>query len=206
MTLNQFDTISALYDPLVKLFFGKAHIKSQKVFLNEMPNASNVLILGGGAGDILIELLKVKPSCKIFYIEASEKMISLAKKKTGSVTNIHFIHGTEDNIPNQIFDLVITNFYLDLFAADTLQSVVNKIQKSLQPNSHWIITEFVDDGKWWQRVMLKMMYLFFKITCKIEANHLPVWDVALRYAGFKKEKETSFFYGFIKSELYCRSK
>ena len=152
LTLNRFDIIAPIYGPLVKLFFGQAHLKSQKIFFNEIPDASSILILGGGAGNVLIELLFLKPVCKICYIEASGKMILLAKKKCNNLDNIRFIHGTQENIPDQKFDVVITNFYFDLFKNDTLQSIIKKIDKSLQINSQWFITDFVDGGKWWRSI------------------------------------------------------
>jgi ubiquinone/menaquinone biosynthesis C-methylase UbiE len=204
VALNQFDNVARIYDPLVKLFFGKTHIKSQLAFINEIPDTSTVLILGGGTGDILVELLALRPACKVSYIEASEKMMSLAKNKSHNFHNVHFIHGTQESIPDQTFDFVITNFYFDLFAENTLSSVINKINKSLHINSQWLITDFVDSKIWWQRTMLKIMYLFFRVTCKIEAAHLPDWEPVLRRADFKKEKTILFFYGFIKSEIYCR--
>lgn len=205
MELNQFDNIAQIYDPLAKLFFGKAHINSQKAFISDIPDGSTVLILGGGAGDILVALLLLKPACTVYYVEASERMISLAKKKTRNFHNIYFIHGTQENIPNQIFSTIITNFYFDLFTTKTLHAVVNTINKSLHIGSKWIVTDFVDSKIWWQRMMLRVMYLFFQKTCKIEANSLPVWEPILSRINFKKEKTIFFFNGFIRSELYHRS-
>ena len=204
MTLNGFDAIAPFYDLLVKLVFGRAHMKSQKTFLNEVPETSTVLILGGGTGDILVELLLVKPHCKIYYVEASEKMISLTKMKIKNQNSICFIHGTQENIPDQIFDVVITNFYLDLFTHNTLLSVIRNINKSLPIDSQWFITDFTDGGKFWQRVLLKIMYRFFQVLCKIETDHLPVWKDALQQSGFKKKQTFFFFHGFIESEQYVK--
>src|SRR5579872_6146211 len=120
MPLNEFDGISTIYDQLSQLVFGENLVESQKTFLKKIPNQSTILILGGGTGWILVELLKAQPNCEVWYIEASQKMISLSKEKTKSDNRVHFIHGTEDQIPDVKFDVVITNFYLDLFDDDSI--------------------------------------------------------------------------------------
>ena len=113
--LNGFNTIAKIYDTLAKIVFGRVIKKAQLHFLNEIPIEAKVLILGGGTGWILNSILKIRPAVEVWYIEASTKMISIAKKKVVGFNNIHFIHGTEQNIPvDQHYDVVITNFYFDL--------------------------------------------------------------------------------------------
>jgi len=199
--LNGFDRIAWVYDFLSKLAFGKSIIDSQKYFLGNIRDHSKILILGGGSGWLLAELLKIKPDCEVWYIDASEKMISLSKRKI-KIGYVHFIHGTELDIPvgNQ-FDVVITNFYLDLFTNHQLKEVIEKIQSSLNARALWITTDFVDGKKWWQRMMLRLMYRFFRIACNIESFQLPEWSRLIENAGMK-EIESKFFYkGFIKTVL-----
>jgi tRNA (cmo5U34)-methyltransferase len=201
--LNGFDRIAFVYDFLAKLVFGEAIKESQKYFLNKISNYSNVLILGGGSGWLLAELLEIKPNCEVWYIEASEKMISLSKSKIKNEQTVHFIHGTEQDIPLSIkYDVVITNFYLDLFTDHQLENVVTKIQSSTKLGAHWIITDFVDNNKWWQKVMLKVMYRFFRITCNIESHQLPEWNRFIEKTGVKEIESKRFYRGFIKAALY----
>jgi len=201
--LNSFDRIAFIYDFLAKLVFGKSLINSQKYFLDKIGDGSKVLILGGGSGWLLAELLKIKSNCEVWYTDASEKMILFSKSKIETGYIVHFIHGTEQDIPLSIkYDVVITNFYLDLFTDHQLADVVIKIQSSLESGAHWIITDFVNNRKWWQRMMLKIMYWFFRITCGLESRQLPEWNKAMENAGVKEIESKYFYKGFIKTAFF----
>ncbi|MBI1768450.1 MAG: class I SAM-dependent methyltransferase [Bacteroidetes bacterium] len=202
MRVNDFDKIAFAYDRLARVVFGKSIIDSQKYFLEKIPHRSKLLILGGGTGWILTEIFKVKSDIEICYIEASEKMIAIAKEKTKQDERIQFVCGTENEIPkDEQFDFVITNFYLDLFTDKSIKIVLTKIRKSLSPKVQWIVTDFVDT-KWWQILMLKMMYVFFSVTCNVKSKKIPAWSEAMGDSGGRKT-ESRFFYGnFIETALF----
>jgi len=203
MMQRGFDRIAAVYDELARLVFGDAIQLAQEYFVNDIPSQSKVLIIGGGTGKFLDKLLVSKSTCKVWYIEASLKMLELSKEKTNHSNRVHFIHGTEDSIPSDIkFDLVILNFYIDLFVDASLDPVLKKIQKVLKPNSLWYITDFVDGRKWWQLILLRIMYLFFRITCGVKSSKLPDWSNQLQRMGLVKVKSKFFYREFIEATVY----
>jgi len=201
MKSNDFDKIASVYDRLARLVFGKSIVESQQFFLNKIPEGSRILILGGGSGWILAKLFEARPDVEVCYIEASKNMISLAKVRLENDQRVQFINGTEDDIPDQLFDIVITNFYLDLFDEQALKSVLQKIKTSLSSNVQWLVTDFVNQN-WWQHLMLKLMYLFFKATTKIEANKLPDWNRAVTEVGGVKKNSKFFYRGFVETVVY----
>jgi tRNA (cmo5U34)-methyltransferase len=205
--LDRFNWIAGIYDWLTRFIFGKAFREAQIYFLKDIAANSTVVIIGGGTGWILRELLEVNAYCKVHYIEASEKMLkkSRAQISTVDLTRVKFIHGTEDEIDSRIkYDAVITNFFLDLFS-NSLPTVVQKIKAALSGRSIWIVTEFVDEERLWHRTMLKIMYIFFRTTTGIEATRLPDYEKQLEKAGIKKSKEKLFFGSFIRSAVYSIS-
>jgi ubiquinone/menaquinone biosynthesis C-methylase UbiE len=203
--LNGFDIVAGIYDRLARLLYGKSIVVSQLHFLNEIPDDSRVLILGGGTGWILEELLVRKPRCKVWYVDASQKMIALAQKRVSPQQEVYFIHGSEKSLPKEIlFDVVITNFYLDLFTEASLAEVITSIKDNLHPQALWLVTDFVDGGKWWQRSLLKTMYFFFGTVSAIEARSLAAWDKALVKAGLSEIRSAFFYGGFIRSVIYAR--
>lgn len=203
--LNGFDRLAFCYDALARIVFGKQIVAAQRCFLDTIPDGSNVLILGGGTGWLLAEVCRRKPDCKVWYIEASQRMIALSKEKIMSDANIYFIHGTEQSIPPRIqVDVVITNFYLDLFSDGSLKKILPRIMGVTTGGTCWLATDFVYEGKWWQSVLLKIMYRFFRITGGIEARRLPQWQLSLQHAGLVSYQEKTFFGGFIKSVVYRR--
>jgi len=189
---------------LATLVFGKSMVASQRFFLKEIPPRANVLILGGGTGWILNEIAKTNVSCEIWYIDASAKMLEHARKNAG-VLRVHFVHGTEDDIPPAItFNVLITNFYLDLFAEQKLDDVVRKVTFSLTRDACWIVTDFLN-RKRWQRLLLFVMYSFFNVVAHLDNRHLPDWNVAIQRGGYRKIDSGLFYLGFIESAIFKRS-
>ena len=191
-----------MYDPLAQLIFGKSIVDSQTWFLDQVPPMAKVLILGGGTGWILGELVKQNPSCTVWYVEASTKMI---EKTRGRLLHnqVNLIHGTEDDIPQNVtFDVIITNFYLDLFTEEKLKNVIQQLTNQTHSSSRWLVTDFVDRGVWWQRFMLKIMYLFFRSVCDIEANRLPNWNTCLNIHRWTEASSKDWYGGFIRSTVF----
>ena len=130
--LNGFDAITPVYDWLARFVFGKSIRNAQLKFLNKIPGGSNILILGGGTGWLLSKLLEVNPTCTVWYIEASQKMLKRAQKEVHvpPTTSVYYIHGTEEDIPlGMKYNVVIANFFFDLFSPSSLQTLIRDIDK-----------------------------------------------------------------------------
>lgn len=201
-----FDWIAPYYDSIARLVFGSSIRRCQLQYLDRIPMASKVLILGGGTGWILTELLKINPTCKVWYVEASGKMLEKAMTTTKAppTAQVFFIHGTEKDlgkIADVRFDAVITNFYFDLFTPTVLKSALDHITHSLNLGAKMLVSEFVQEKRW-QRMLLFVMYRFFKWTCAVEASKLPGWQDQLMKHGFTERDSTMFYGRFMKSALY----
>lgn len=203
--LNTFDRIAWVYDGLARLVFGRSVVNAQLQYLSCIKEKSSVLILGGGSGQVAEELIRRCPSAHIWYIEASSQMISLTQLRNIPQQNITFIHGTEESIPeNCVFDAIITSFYLDLFPDTAQRKIIKKITSFLAPEGTWLVADFVDERKIWQRFLLKVMYSFFRVVSKIQATELVDWRKNMCSQGMTKVEATPFFGGFITSVLYKR--
>ncbi len=196
-----FDRLAPAYAFLSKIIFGNSIQKSQLHFLNYISPDDRILVLGGGSGDLLKSILKTYPELIIDYIDISPKMLELARKKNPIALNVKFIEGTEQNIPEVSYPVVITNFYLDLFPDEILTNVIYRIKKSVRPSARWLVTDFVDE-KSWHQLMLWIMYRFFRVTTGIEANRLPGWKVALEKSGVHEVESANYYGGFIRSSVY----
>lgn len=205
MKANNFDRIAWIYDTLARLVLGNAIKKSQLHHLPQLKPNSYILILGGGTGWLLKEVIDLHPTSRICYIEASEKMLRLSKEKVVQYHKIQFIHGTEENIPlDAKFDSIITNFYLDLFTHQSLDKVIPRIAMHTSPECKWIVTDFVNRGIWWQSLLLNAMYKFFRIVSNIQASTLPDWNAKLKLYDWHKKTGASFYRGFIESCVYAK--
>jgi len=200
-----FDWIAPYYDSLARLVFGDSIRRCQLEYLNKIPPGAKVLILGGGTGWLLAEVVKTNPTCTVWYLESSVKMLEISKMRTIGLSNaeIFFIHGTEKNLQqhSDTFDVVIANFYFDIFTSRSLDEAIMYIKKCVYPGSKLLVSDFVDHARW-HRIFLFVMYRFFRWTCAIDARTLPDWQRQLARAGFAERSTTSFFRGFIKTSLH----
>lgn len=205
--VNTFDRIAPVYDFLHHVVFGDALDKSQRNFLGSIENGSKVLMIGGGTGRALDALLTATEGCKVWYVEASSEMIARAKRRIKDrVSNVIFIHGDEHSIPdNLVFDVAITGFFLDLFPDAKVGELASKIRNHLHEDGLWLITDFVDTGKWWQRILLWTMYRFFIITCGIEGRRLPRWEDRVASSGLSERASKLYFGDFIKSSVWLKT-
>lgn len=202
--LNRFNWIARSYDELVKLVFGDTLHQAEMHFVNEIGSNQSVLILGGGSGKFLSALLRTKPAIQVTYIEASSEMIALAKTKVDATTRVEFVHGTEQAIPSQEFDVVITNFFLDLFQQQQVESLVGIVSKHLKVNGKWLVTDFEKSSKLSHRVLLSLMYLFFTVSGSIDAKTLPKWRPVFQSAGLKLRQEKLFRDGFVSTTVFSK--
>lgn len=167
MAVNNFDPIATLYDPLAKLVFGNKLKRAQNHFLNQILPDADVLILGGGSGEILLEIPKCKRIC---YLEKSKKMIDRARKRFAD-GNIKYVNRDffDYETLNQ-FDFIICPFFLDCFAEENLKAVLAKIKSMTKDNGHLLVADFArTKSNGW---LIKLMHIFFRITVRLESRSL----------------------------------
>ncbi|MDO3640506.1 bifunctional 2-polyprenyl-6-hydroxyphenol methylase/3-demethylubiquinol 3-O-methyltransferase UbiG [Mucilaginibacter sp. L3T2-6] len=163
------------YDRLSQLVYGRALINAQVYLLQFIPAGAGVLIVGGGTGWILEELTKLHPSgLKITYVEVAADMMARSRQRNTGQNTMTFINdAVEDVYPGTKFDVVLTPFLFDNFTAETTGKVFRHLHQLLKPGGMWLNCDFQLTGKWWQAVLLKSMFLFFRLICGIEASKLP---------------------------------
>lgn len=191
------------YDGLARLVYGKALVNAQVYLLQHVPVNSNVLIVGGGTGWILDELARIRPTgLSITYVEIAPAMIALSQKRNIGGNEVIFINDAIENVTSlPDFDVVVTPFLFDNFTEQTLDKVFNSIAALLKQDGLWLNASFQLTGKWWQWVLLKSMFVFFRVVCGIEASRLPGINKCFEKRKYIIKAEKTFFRGFIKSTV-----
>lgn len=197
-----FDSVADYYDVLAGLIFGKAIILSQTIFLGFIPENSRILVLGGGSGWWLPELLQRKPNCSVVFIDPSARMLDLAKRNVKNDARVSFVCGTENSIiEKSAYDVVITFFFLDMFSGPELNVLLRKLIITLKPDGIGLVTDFVDT-KWWHKIFLSTMYIFFRMVSGLGNQKLVDWSVSLKDAGALEVADRYFYGDFIKSAVF----
>jgi len=211
---NNFNLIAPFYDLLGYLIFGNSLKKSQLSHLKMVSSGSRVLLLGDGSGYVLQYLLKYNNCAKIDYIDASSRMAEQAKdriKITRSTTKINFIiKKMEDVDITEKYDVVITSFFLDLFEENKLRLILSKVDQCTNEDGYLIVTDFKikkdNLHSYWQKLLVKAMILFFKITSNIEIKQLQdIWKTIESF-HFQESEASDFYKGMIRSSVFSKNK
>lgn len=214
MNKPNYDGLATWYLLLEKLSFGNQLQKCRLSQLEEVKDASSILILGDGNGRFLESLLKSNVKAKIDSIDISQKMINLAKMRVALISNntqVIFIHSDvfEWCFPEDKYDLVVTNFFLDCFTYSELINLIEKISLSLKPEGKLIYGDFNVPKSFLKKAIalpiLGVMYLFFRITTGITTNNLIDPTLLIIENGFTLNNEKYQLGNFIKSQLWIKT-
>jgi len=205
-----FDHITPYYDFLASLVFFGSIKNSQVECLRAVPPRGNVLIIGGGTGWIIPYIFENGHAKKLYYVEASKKMLEKAKGKCPVVLQrkIEFILGDETTIPDQKYDAIITNFFLDCFKEERLRRVMSILYYYLKPGGYWYITDFKIGQAWyrrlWQKPLLELMSWFFKQITRLESRYLIDFEFLFREFEMDRIYEQYHYWCFIRSSSQAK--
>jgi ubiquinone/menaquinone biosynthesis C-methylase UbiE len=203
---GNYDNSARYYDNLSRLVFGKALVTAQVHLLSYIPANSNILIIGGGTGWLLEEITKLHPSgLNITYVEISEKMIDLSRKRNAGNNRVAFINKPIQQVVLNQQDVIITSFLFDNFTEVNLHPLFAHIHPMLKPGGLWLNTDFQLTGKWWQYILLKSMLLFFKVVCDVESWRLPDVERRFNEYDYRIIEEKTFFNDFIITKMYRKT-
>ncbi|TGE29629.1 class I SAM-dependent methyltransferase [Hymenobacter metallicola] len=205
-----FDRVAAFYDPLARLVFGNALRLAQQAALASLPPGSpRVLIIGGGTGWVLGEVLLRRPEARVLYLEASAVMLAksretLQQRAASHSGQVEFRLGTEQALrPTESFDAVVTFFFLDLFEPRRLQVIVERLNHARRPGAPWLLADFRPVRSLWQRTLLLVMYRFFRLTTGISGRTMPDLHRALAAAGLTQHRQELFFRGMVEAAVFA---
>ncbi|GAB3996818.1 hypothetical protein GCM10028807_40390 [Spirosoma daeguense] len=202
-----FDLIAPVYDILATLVFGRRLLRAQVVWLTQIPANASVLIVGGGTGWLLEQVLKRCQPKRVVYLEKSQKMIDLATQRMAKrklLGRVEFRVGDELLLSaDERFNVVMTPFVLDLFTENTLRSrFIPQLRNVLKTDSYWFVTDFVRPLVWWQKLLLWLMLRFFRTTAHIEAKQLADWQKLLTETELKLLLRSAQVSGMVSSEVW----
>lgn len=194
-----FDKTVWFYDTLARIVFGSAWRKVQLAPIAELNQAQNVLIVGGGTGQILSHLDR---NVKTTYLELSQKMIKKAKLRKTSAKS-EFVQAdflqwqTESK-----YDCILMPFFLDCFAVNDLIAVIDKTKYLLHKDGKLIVTDFQDAGLF-RNQMVKLMYWFFNFVSGVKGKTLLDFQTVILTRGYQLNNTELFLNGWVFHSGFC---
>ena len=208
-----FDRVAWCYDTLTRLVFGPALKRAQRAALVGLPlGAPHVLILGGGTGWILMEVLRQRPQATVLYLEASPNMLTRARARLvrecpQATTQVEFRHGTQTALGTaDCFGVLITFFVLDCIALPELAGALAQLRGSQRLGAPWLLADFRAAQRGWRWVLLRLMYTFFRLTTGLRAKELPDLPAALARLGLHPTRRQRFYAGAVEAAIFTESR
>ena len=197
------DRIAAFYDYLAGLIFGKHLHDAAEYFINRIPKDARILIIGGGTGRILRQLDKPGNQMVVDYVELSKAMIEAGRKNHKGQLKVNFIQADVFLWePQHHYDVIITPFVLDCFTSAKVTELVTSLTNVLQPDGTWIFADFIHTNSYLKKALVRLMYLFFRITTGLRTSALPDYRMAFEKAGLKLHEEKMFYHGMVAARMY----
>ena len=205
-----FDRVAAHYRWLETIVFGQQLQRARTAFVRQVGVPRRALVVGEGNGRFLAELLRAHPGLRVDCIDASARMIALARTELDDESRVNFIQADirAAALGAQQYDLIVTHFFLDCFAEETLAAVIAKLADCATPQAQWLVADFCEPGKGWRRLrarfLIATMYSFFRLLAGIEARRLVDYRPFLRAQGFSFTEAKFLPNEMIRSELWRR--
>lgn len=213
-----FDFLAPFYDLLQRTFFGTSLVRAQSHFLYSVPKADSVLIVGGGTGKILVDMLENAGGKNYHYIDISKKMIRATKQRvrryrkkkaaTHELARITYVCAPIGQVALKSYDLIVTPFVLDCCPDDELAALVPNLAKSQTPHGLWVFTDFhIPSGLagYFARAMIRFLYFCFNTFCELKRTSLPDFEKYFRSAGLVASREKLYLGGTLVTRIYGKN-
>jgi ubiquinone/menaquinone biosynthesis C-methylase UbiE len=188
---NNYKLIAPYYQFISEIVFGKNLEQIQLDSFPWIPENGKILFIGGGSGSILKKLLQEKPRIEITYLDKSEEMISLSKRKLADkdLNSVEFICGEIESYHTaKKFDAVLSYFFLDQFAKKNRDLIIRQIETLLTPKGIIIIADFSPPKNTFQKLIEKLMFAFLKISTRIESDQIEDLNEEMNQYGYRRKE------------------
>jgi len=187
----------------------------REAWLPRLPPVNRVLLVGEGPGRFLEAILRRQPQVSIVCVDASAGMLRVARdrlRRSGfEQSRVEFVHGELPGWrpPDGYFELIGTHFFLDCFPPELLREVVSSLARGAVPGAHWLWSDFrePDAGfqRWRARLMLAVMYQFFRRVTQLKAAGLTCPEPYLVEQGFVSQGRHTADWGLLHSDWWMKA-
>ncbi|SHM64768.1 Methyltransferase domain-containing protein [Cyclobacterium lianum] len=201
---DHYRLLAPFYEKLGHLILGQDFPSSKMAFLEEVSSGDQVLVLGGGAGINIPDVLqRCGEKGKVTYMEASASMIRKCKSRLSDdlLKRISFVHAdSPDILPEVTFDVVITQYFLDVLPDEKITQIFAAVHTRIDRHSRWIFADFFPLAA--KRLQLKAMIVAFSLLTGHQRNDLPDYDTFFSNWGWFEKSRKEFCRGFYQARVY----
>jgi len=201
-----FNTIARPYRWLEYLTLGRALERCRLHFLPLLLNQKRALVLGDGDGRFLSALMAANPDIHAEAVDISDTMLHLLNQRCQAPTRLQTRHASALTFaPTGTYDLVVTHFFLDCLPQPDVETLIAHLTPHLAPGALWLISDFrIPPGpmRLPARVLVRLLYLAFRILTGLRTTHLPDHATPLTQAGLSRTGCDHSLAGLLTTELW----
>jgi len=206
-----FNLIARPYRWMEYLTLGRSLDRCRNYFLPDLAACRSALVLGDGDGRFLAALLAANPALRADAVDASRTMLRLLESRAHAAhptaaTRLHAHHTDALAFaPTGPYDLVVTHFFLDCLTTAEVERLCTRIVPHLEPNARWLISDFripVGVMRWPALILVRLLYLAFRLLTGLRTTHLPDYTAALLSADFGCIAAHISLAGLLTTELW----
>ena len=197
---NNYDLAARFYDFASALYSG-GKIRACKVKqLEEFSEGERVLYAGVGGGEDA--LLAAKKGAKVTVVELSQEMLDVAENRfVREGLEPEEIETICDDVmrhlPDKKYDVVIANFFLNVFSEDVMKSMFSHLASLVKPGGKLLIADFAPpQGGFLSRGIQSIYYGVAALAFwAVASNQLhPIYDYTDHFSslGLQLERITDF--------------
>lgn len=204
-----FNLIARPYRWLEHLTLGRALERCRLHYLPRLLDHRHAFVLGDGDGRFLAALMNANLHIQADAVDTSATMLHLLSQRCGASAARLQTHNVSalTFAPTECYDLVITHFFLDCLTQPDIEVLVAHITPALSPGAIWLISDFrIPPGamRLPARILVRSLYLAFRILTGLRTTHLPDHATPLIQAGLTRIAHHHSLAGLLTTELWQR--
>jgi ubiquinone/menaquinone biosynthesis C-methylase UbiE len=213
--ITGFNFIAPFYEFLLRIIFGNVLRNMELRLINTIPNGKHILIIGEGNGEFLKKFLQQNQPVSITVVDLSDKMCKISQNKIESLNLVnlkpeYIISDIREFRSENNFDVLITNFFLDLFDSDDLKHVMSSCDSLLKSEGIWYITDFYDRSgtglpSMIRKVIMIPIYTFFRLLTGISGKKLPDFHMEISALDYQLVKDSFHSSGLFRCAAYKKN-
>ncbi|MEO6912235.1 MAG: class I SAM-dependent methyltransferase [Edaphobacter sp.] len=210
-TEPDFNRIARPYRWLEYVTLGTALESCRTHYLPQLLNRRHALVLGDGDGRFLADLMAANPQLQAEAVDSSATMLRLLRQRCeatscNAAARLQIHHTPALSFaPAGPYDLVVTHFFLDCLTQPEIKTLIDRVAPALAPDALWLISDFrIPPGamRLPARIVVRTLYLAFRLLTGLRTNHLPDYRTPLTQAGLSRVAHHQSLAGLLSTELW----
>ncbi len=199
-----YSRLAPLYLCFERLIYRQALQRCRTAFLTELP--ASLLVIGEGDGRFSEAVRKAYPKTKLTLVEPDAAMREEGMKRSPESEKVRWL--SEFPKEPHIYDALILNFVADCHEPEELKKLLQRTSPLLSHQKIVIVGDFFPEEvsnaplRFMARALVKVMYLFFRLSAAVRVQQLPPTQALLKELGWTCSRTHSQWRGFIQAQWW----